>query len=67
MEGLEDLRQTFNENIYIIISFKHMTNKLKSASLKLFININNSDSNSTTVKQYYAFAKDFLKWSSHSS
>ena len=61
MEGLEDLRQTFNENIYIIISFKHMTNKLKSASLKLFININNSDSNSTTVKQYYAFAKDFLK------
>ena len=61
MEGLEDLRQTFNENIDIIISFKHVTNKLNSANLKLYININNSDPNSITAKQHYAFAKYFLK------
>ena len=39
-----------------------MANEIKSESLKLFINTNNSDSNTIiTVKQYFTFTEDFFK------
>ena len=41
----------------LIISFKPVIKKLKCASLKFFININNSDSSSIIVTQYFAFTK----------
>ena len=37
-----------------------VTNKLKPASLKLFINIDNNDSNPITGSRYFAFT-DFFK------
>ena len=49
-----------NYNIDIIISFKHVRNKLKSISLKLFININNSDFNSTKWSNISHSQKIFL-------